>query len=77
MGISGTTPSLTARQIAAKLTAIGFSAPQSDALALIYGNQLELINALTEQGVELPDSLTNQLDGYEPDEPANIEGIIQ
>ena len=74
-GLLPVAPTLTARQIAAKLNAIGFSAAQSDALALIYTNQLALIFELTEQGIELPESLTSQLDGFDPDEQANPEGM--
>lgn len=68
---------LTAKQIAAKLTAIGFSAPQSEWLSLLYTNQLAIANALNDQGVELPESIINQLDGFDPEDVAPIEGIIQ
>ncbi len=69
-------PTQTAKQIAAKLTAIGFSDPQAEAVALIYANQLAIIYALDEQGVELPEMLLAQLGSYDPDEQtANVEGL--
>jgi hypothetical protein len=76
-GLAPFTPPLTAKQIAAKLKSIGYGAPDADMLAVLYTNQLLLMYTLNEQGFDLPDSLLDQIDGFDPDEPATTEGLTQ
>lgn len=70
------TPPQSTPALIARLQAAGFNPSQTDAIAGLLRLILLNTQVLADEGFDLPDELTNQLDDFDPDDASEPQGNI-